>query len=179
MCLFLLNDLLGTAFWAELGGRVEFVSAGGAELGCCATDGASDGAGGGGNATFCGGEGAVVEGGLLDETPDLGQQDGPEEEHGDDRGDGLLAKDAHSGIEQNAIGLRREGDLQGGAHAQDGFEDASLGDADVAATGQQGVDLDFVAVGLELATDRLDYLRYLDRRCLQKLFFAKDGHDDG
>ena len=131
------------------------------------------------HAAFCGGEGAVVEGGLLDEAPDLGKEDGPKEEHGDDRGDGLLAKDADTGIEQHAVGLGDKFDLQGGTHAEDSLEDAAFGDADVRTTRQEGVDAHIKPVHLEFATDGLYNLRYLDRRCLEKLFFTEYGHDNG
>lgn len=81
----------------------------------------------------------VVELRLLDEAPELGEEDGPEEEHGDDGRDGLLAPDADTGLEADTVALGEECDFQGCFHADHGFEETAFADGDVAATGAKGV----------------------------------------
>lgn len=118
----------------------------------------------------------VVELRLLDEAPELGEEDGPEEEHGDDGRDGLLAPDADTGLEADVVALGEEGDFQGCFHADHGFEETAFADGDVAATGAKGVFADLESVFLEIFLNMFGYLRDKRRRTVNDCFSAECGH---
>lgn len=118
----------------------------------------------------------VVELRLLDEAPELGEEDGPEEEHGDDGRDGLLAPDADAGFEADAVALGEEGDFKGGFHADHGFEEAAFADGDVTAACAKGVFADLESVFLEIFLNMFGYLRDKGWRTVNDCFSAECGH---
>lgn len=120
---------------------------------------------------------SVVELRLLDEAPELGEEDGPEEEHGDDGRDGLLAPDADTGLEADTVALGEEGDFQGCFHADHGFEETAFADGDVAATGAKGVFADLESVFLEIFLNMFGDLRDKRWRTVNDCFSAECGHD--
>lgn len=120
---------------------------------------------------------SVVELRLLDEAPELGEEDGPEEEHGDDGGDGLLAPDADSGFEADVVALGEEGDFQGCFHADHGFEEAAFADGDVTAACAKGVFADLESVFLEIFLNMFGDLRDKRWRTVNDRFSAECGHN--
>jgi len=113
---------------------------------------------------------------LLDEAPELGEKDGPEEEHGDDGGDGLLAPDADTGFEADVAALGEEGDFQGGFHAEHCFEQAAFTDGNVTSAAAKGVYADLESVFPEIFLNMFGYLRDERRRTVNDCFSAECGH---
>ena len=115
---------------------------------------------------------------LRDKSPYLSNQDRPEEEHGDDGGDGLLPEDTHTGFESHVISFGDKGDMKGSTHAENGFERSTFGDGNVVSATVQTVGIYLVSIVLEFALNTRGHDGYEGGCAVYSLFGIESSHSD-